>query len=66
MACRFGELDAQWVAFDTWNWSAVWSSAIHPEAASAKEVLLMLEGVDTHAHVGLNGKHVSLVDNYHR
>ncbi|KAI8475070.1 MAG: glycoside hydrolase superfamily, partial [Monoraphidium minutum] len=63
---RFGELEARWVAKDTWNFSAVWPGAAHAALARRAAVALRLGGADAAARVNLNGRDLGETDNAHR
>lgn len=63
---RYGELDTRWVGQERWNFSLLWPSKRHELLAGCRQVLLVLHGIDTHATVVLNGRHVLRADNAHR
>lgn len=64
--CRYGELDTRWVGQERWNFTLLWPSKRHELLAGCRQVLLVLHGIDTHATVVLNGRHVLRADNAHR
>ncbi|XP_019746038.1 beta-mannosidase-like [Hippocampus comes] len=61
---RFNDLLYEWISLDNWTYATTF--AVSKELRSKRQVLLILDGVDTVASVWLNGALVGRTDNMFR
>ncbi|XP_061651475.1 beta-mannosidase [Phyllopteryx taeniolatus] len=61
---RFNDLLYEWISLDNWTYATTF--AVSKQLRSKREVLLVLDGVDTVASVWLNGVSVGRTDNMFR
>ncbi|XP_051941278.1 beta-mannosidase isoform X1 [Hippocampus zosterae] len=61
---RFNDLLYEWISLDNWTYATTF--AVSKELRSKRQVLLILDGVDTAASVWLNGALVGRTDNMFR